>query len=307
MVLAVGLVAGCAAAPAVNPSAGDGCGPPLDGFTRGVVPTAAPGAIGLFAVVGGPVDAPPVVLLHGFPETWSTWRAVAADLAVDHRVVVPDLRGVGCSPFAPAGSDAYDKRSLAADLTALSASSRLAPATVVGHDLGAMTAFAWARARPDQVAHLVLSGGGVPGFGLAELGPPHLERFAGPPAGPVRELAEGPGGLRGGLGRFVRDPAVEASGSLDAAVAAYARPGRLEAALGQYRALGRDAADNRADPRPLPMPVTTVEGGTPGISAATVRPLAPDPRVVVVPGAGHYVQEDRPGEVAAAIRAAGRS
>ena len=88
-------------------------------------------------------------------------------------------------------------------------------------------------------------------------------------------------------------------GSLDDAVRAYAAPGRYDAAMGRYRALPRDAARNRADPRPLAVPATALEGGAPGISAATL----PGADVVVVPGAGHYVQEDRPYEVAAAIRA----
>ena len=274
------------------------CGAELPGFTRHTV--AVHGVV-LHVALGGPPTAPPVVLLHGFPETWRTWSGVAGDLAADHRVVLPDLRGVGCSSFAPAATpDAYDKRSMAADLAALVDALRLAPATVVGHDMGAMTAFAWARARPDQVARLGLSGGGVPGYGLTELGPPHLATFAAPPGQVARSVA---GREREFLTRFVASPAVERSGALDDAVRAYSRPGRLDAALGQYRALARDAADNRADPRPLPMPVLALSGGAPDISAATVAALAPRLSVTVVPEAGHYVQQERPRAVAAEIRA----
>ncbi|MDD7941176.1 alpha/beta hydrolase [Actinomycetospora lutea] len=252
----------------------------------------------LHVTVAGPADAPPVVLLHGFPETAATWRAVAADLAADHRVVVPDLRGAGCSGFAPPGTDAYATADLAADLAAVAATLRLPPATVVGHDLGAMTAVAWAHGRADQVARLVLSGGGVPGVGLAERGPPHLRAFGDAPPGAV-EAAQRPR-LRDFLAGFTGSPAFP----LDEAVAAYAPPGRLVAAMGRYRALDRDAVARRADARPLAMPVLVVAGGAPDLTVDTVTPLAPARRVTVIPGAGHYVPVEQPAAFAAAVRGA---
>jgi len=303
------LVAGAGPRSTAGPTGPADCGADVPGLTRTAV--AVGHGVVLHVAVGGPTGptdptaSPPVVLLHGFPETWRTWRSVATDLLTDHRVVVPDLRGVGCSSVAPAGTDAYDKRTLGGDLAELAGALDLPPAVVVGHDMGAMTAFAWARTRPDQVERLVLSGGGIPGHGLAELGPEHLTTFAAPPGVVAARVGDD---VRGFLARFVGDPAVTASGSLDDAVRAYSRPGRLDAVLGQYRALARDAAVEGPDPTPLPMPVTTIEGegaGVPGISTRTVRALAPRLREVVVPAAGHYVQEDRPADVAAAIRAAG--
>ncbi|WP_433799402.1 alpha/beta fold hydrolase [Actinomycetospora sp. CA-084318] len=273
------------------------CGADVPGLAPVVVET---GAVRLHAVVGGPPEAPPVVLLHGFPETWRTWRTAALDLAADHRVLVPDLRGAGCSGFGPVPDP--DARALAGDLAGLVTALGVGPAVVVGHDMGAMPAYAWARSRPDQVRHLVLSGGGVPGRGLEELAPPHVAAFAAAPPG--RLAAEVAGHEREVLAGFVGDPAVVASGSLDDAVRAYSAPGRYDAAMGRYRALPRDAARNRLDPGPLAVPATALEGGAPGISAATL----PGADVVVVPGAGHYLQEDRPHETAAAIRAiAGRA
>jgi pimeloyl-ACP methyl ester carboxylesterase len=64
-----------------------------------------------------------------------------------------------------------------------------------------------------------------------------------------------------------------------------------------------DAGATRADPRPLAVPATALEGGAPGIAAATLPAVAPLAQVVVVPGAGHYLQEDQPDLTAAAIRA----
>jgi pimeloyl-ACP methyl ester carboxylesterase len=273
----------------------DPCAPATAG---GEVRTEATAGTRLHVSLAGPPGAPVVVLLHGFPETAATWRAVATDLAADHRVVVPDLRGAGCSGFAPPGTDAYAAADLATDLAGLAGVLRLSPATVVGHDLGAMTAVAWARTRPDQVARLVLSGGGVPGYGLAELGPPHLRAFGDATPGAVEAAQRGR--VRDFLAAFTATPAFP----LDDAVAAYAPPGRLDAAMGRYRALDRDAAGNRADARPLAMPVLVVAGGAPDLAVPTVTPLAPQRRVVVVPGAGHYVPVEQPAAFADAVRAA---
>lgn len=284
---------------AVPSSSTDACGADVPGLERRTVDT---GVVDLDVAVGGPVDAPAVVLLHGFPETWRTWRTVAADLVGDHRVVVPDLRGAGCSDLAPADPDgrtAYGPAALATDLDGLAAALDLAPAVVVGHDMGAMVALAWAHDAPGRVRHLVLSGGGVPGAGLEELAPPHVAAFAGAPPGEIALRVAGH--ERDFLTRFVGGGAMVASGSLDDAVRAYSRPGRLDAAIGRYRGLVPDA-------RPLRVPATALEGGAPGISAATLPRVAPGADVVVVPGAGHYLQEDRPLATAAAIReiAAGR-
>ena len=283
---------------AVPSSSTDACGADVPGLERRTVDT---GVVDLDVAVGGPVDAPAVVLLHGFPETWRTWRTVAADLVTDHRVVVPDLRGAGCSDLAPDdgrtdpdGRTAYGPAALAADLDGLAAALDLAPAVVVGHDMGAMVALAWAHDAPGRVRHLVLSGGGVPGGGLEELAPPHVAAFAGAPPGEI--AARVAGHERDFLTRFVGGGAVVASGSLDDAVRAYSRRGRLDAAIGRYRGLVPDA-------RPLRVPATALEGGAPGISAATLPRVAPGADVVVVPGAGHYLQEDRPLATAAAIRA----
>ena len=286
---------------------GDGCPALVPGAEAGTVDV---GDARLHASVLGPTAAPPVVLLHGFPETGATWRAVAVDLATDHRVVVPDLRGSGCSSFAPPGTDAYDTRSLAGDLAGLTSALALSGVTVVGHDMGAMTAVAWARARPDQVARLVLSGGGVPGFGLAELGPPHLRTFGEAPPGAVARA------VGADVPRFLADFTRAPAFPLAEAVAAYTPPGRLDAAMGRYRALPRDAEASRAEacgdrpraascpgPRPLSTPVLVVAGGAPDLTVPTVTPLAPDRRVVVVPDAGHYVLVERPGVFAAAVRA----
>lgn len=283
------LVAG-GCAPAV--SVGE-CGGELPGFTHGTVQVAA---ARLHYVVGG--TGSPVVLVHGFPETWATWRQIMPALAREHRVLAVDVRGAGCSSLEPAG---YDKATLADDLHQLTLVLGMPRVSVVGHDMGGMTAYAWARRYRDQVERLVISGAGVPGFGLEELGPPHLATFAAPP-GPLEHAVAGR--EREFLTKFVGDPAVARSGSLDEAVRAYSRPGRMTAAFAQYRALPRDAEDNRRGAAPpLAIPTLALSGGAPDLTVVSLRRVARNVRSVVIPGAGHYVQEDRPVEVAAALAA----
>src|SRR6266446_1539926 len=84
-------------------------------------------------------QGPAVVLLHGFGDTGDMWAPLAAELARDHTVVVPDLRGMGLSSHPPEG---YDKRTEAADIRAVLAALNIDQAVIVGHDIGNMVAYA---------------------------------------------------------------------------------------------------------------------------------------------------------------------
>lgn len=292
ILVAVLLLAGCAGAlDRPGAPAPAGCGAEVPGFTRHVAEL--PGARIHYAVGG---RGPTVVLVHGFPETWRVWRQVATRLADRFTVVLPDLRGVGCSSPEPAG---YDAATRAEDLHHLVRQVRPGPVAVVGHDLGGMVAYAWARTHRDEVTRLVVAGAGIPGFGLAELAPQHVARFAADPDGVA---AETEGRERSWLAAFTASPAFAASGALDDAVAAYSRPGRMRLAMQPYRELDRDAGDNRRAPTaPLSIPVTALEGGAPGISSATLPRVARSVRTVVIPGAGHYALVEQPGRFADSV------
>jgi pimeloyl-ACP methyl ester carboxylesterase len=101
--------------------------------------------------VGG--HGPAVVLIHGFGNTGDMWSPMAAVLAKDHTVVVPDLRGMGLSSH-PAGG--YDKRTQAGDIRAVLDKLGIDRAAIVAHDIGTMVAYAYATRYPDKTSRLVI-------------------------------------------------------------------------------------------------------------------------------------------------------
>lgn len=112
----------------------------------------------IFARSGGTPGAPPLLLLHGFPQTHVLWRRVALQLAPHYRLVLPDLRGYGDSakPRGEADHANYSKRVMAADLLALMRSLGHERFLVCGHDRGARVAHRLALDAPQAVAKLAL-------------------------------------------------------------------------------------------------------------------------------------------------------
>lgn len=253
-------------------------------------------------MIGG--SGPAIVLLHGFPETWWTWRQVMSALARDFTVLAPDLRGVGCSDVPPSG---YDAETLAADVHELVRAVGVSRAAIVGHDLGGWVAYAYARLFRDQVSHLLLSGAVLPGFGLESLldfrtpgvGLPHLAFFTQPRA---PELLIG-GREQEYFDAFIGSPAMTASGVVGVYARSYARPGRLTAALNQYRAVYTNADDNRRGRGDgLTMPTLALSGvGHTAATAASLRRVADNVQEEGVPGGGHYIQEEQPDAFARAL------
>ncbi|WP_119355237.1 alpha/beta fold hydrolase [Azohydromonas sediminis] len=127
----------------------------FDGFDAGEYEV---NGVRLFARTGGRADAPPLVLLHGFPQTHAMWHRVARRLAPHFRLVLPDLRGYGDSAKLPGGADhaAYSKRALAADVVALMRSLGHARFDVAGHDRGGRVAHRLALDHPQAVARLAV-------------------------------------------------------------------------------------------------------------------------------------------------------
>ncbi len=114
------------------------------------------GGIRVRARIGGPVDAPPLLLVHGFPQTHAMWQRVARRLAPHFRLVLPDLRGYGDSakPVGAANHAEYSKRAMALDLVRLMAALGHARFGVAGHDRGGRVAHRLALDHPESVGRL---------------------------------------------------------------------------------------------------------------------------------------------------------
>lgn len=284
----------------------------INGFAQRRV-TVADG-VALHAAVGG--SGSPVVLLHGFPQTHLMWRHVAADLAADHTVICPDLRGYGDSDK-PADTDgtAYAKRTMAADVVALARALGHERFALAGHDRGALVAIRAGLDHPETVTHLAaldvlptLDTWEVMHGVTAAVGF-HLYLMAQPPGLPERLIGAAPDEFFGHfLDLWAGDPE-----AISADVrAAYLRACRaaVPSIVADYRAsagvdLAHDEAD-RAAGRVLRMPVTVLQqdwGAALGFDAAARwRAWAPDLRHVPV-SYGHFMAEEAPAEVVKELRA----
>jgi pimeloyl-ACP methyl ester carboxylesterase len=253
--------------------------------------------------VGG--KGPAVILIHGFGDTGDMWAKLAADLARDHTVVVPDLRGMGLSAR-PA--DGYDKWTEAADMRAVLEALGIDRADVVGHDIGTMVAYAYAARYRDKTEKLVVMDAPVPGVPPWDdiVRSPQLWHFdfGGPD---MERLVKGRERIY--LDRFWNEFAGTPS-RIDEATrrhyaALYARPGAMHAAFAQFRSIRKDAEDNKKALAPkLDMPVLAIGGEKSfgAMEAVVMRNAATNVTGVVVPDAGHWLMEEQPAATIKAVR-----
>jgi pimeloyl-ACP methyl ester carboxylesterase len=241
---------------------------------------------------------PAVVLLHGYGETGDMWVALAAELARDHTVIVPDLRGLGLSAK-PAGG--FDKKTQAGDVSGVMDALKVTRADVVAHDIGNMVAFQFAAQHPERVRRLVLIDAPVPGVGPWEeiLKNPLLWhfRFGGPD---MERLVAGRERIY--LDRFWNEFSASPDRFSEAArqhyAALYALPGAMHSGFAQFAAFDQDAIDNReflAHGR-LKMPILALGGQKSfGPMMATVmRAAGDDVTEGIVPDSGHWIMEENP-------------
>ena len=241
---------------------------------------------------------PAVVLLHGYGETGDMWAALAADLARDHTVIVPDLRGLGLSSKPGTG---FDKKTQAGDVSGVMAALGVQQADVVAHDIGNMVAFQFAAQHPEQVRRLVLFDAPVPGVGPWEeiLKNPLLWhfRFGGPD---MERLVAGRERIY--LDRFWNEFSASPDRFSEAARRHYAKlyalPGAMHSGFAQFAAFDQDAIDNREflTRGRLKMPILAVGGQKSfGPMMATVMRAAGDNVTEgVVPDSGHWIMEENP-------------
>src|ERR1700736_4872357 len=206
----------------------------------------------------------PVLLVHGFPETWWTFREVIPLLAASHRVFAVDLRGFGDSDNKPAE---YDSATSAEDLHLLIRHLDAGPVHLTGQDISGATVFRLAATHPQDVLSLTAIEMGLPGFGLEMLadvthgGAWHIGVLAAPGI-PEMLLA---GREREFLGQFAF-PAMSAipgaitDADIDEFARTYSRPGGWRGAAGLYQSMLREGPDIRALARTPGLTVPVLAG-----------------------------------------------
>lgn len=281
----------------------------IPGFDYRQVPVAE--GVTLNVAVGG--TGSPIVLLHGFPQTHLMWRHVAADLAADHTVICPDLRGYGASAK-PAGP-AYAKRVMAADIVALAHALGHDRFALAGHDRGALVAFRAGLDHPGKITHLAMLDV-VPTLdtwavlsGVNAAVAFHLYLMAQPPGLPEAMIAASADAFFG----YFLDAWLQNPEAIPADIRAeYLRASRaaVPSIVADYRAtatidIEHDEAD-RAAGNTLRMPVAVMQqdwGAALGYDAGAVwRAWAPDLRHTLVTS-GHFMAEEAPAEVLKTLRA----
>ena len=258
-------------------------------------------------------SGPPVLLLHGWPQTRRMWRLVAPHLAERFSVVAADLRGYGDSEPAP-DPNAYDKRSMGHDMFSLMDSLGLGQRfLVVGHDRGARAARRMAADHPERLV----------GAALLDIMPMEWVFDQGQ-GGYARRYYHWYFMLQRGIAeaamsavprafatnQFERSHVPLDPAAVEHYVETFGRPHSIQASLGDYRtAFEVDRPRWQADlaaGRLIEVPLLVVWGGEGNLADAPVleewRKRARDVRGQAVPGSGHYIPEEQPEAVVEAVK-----
>jgi pimeloyl-ACP methyl ester carboxylesterase len=251
---------------------------------------------------------PPILLVHGFPETWWTFRKLIPLLAVSHRVFAVDLRGFGDSDNSPG---VYDSKTSAEDLHYLIQKLNVGPVHLTGQDISGATVFRLATTHPEDVVSFTAIEMGLAGFGVEMLadithgGSWHIGVLAAPGI-PEMLLA---GREHTFLGKFAFPVMCKTAGAItdadiDEFARTYSRPNGWRGAIGLYQSMLREGAEiaTLAKTPGLNVPVLAVgAGGGPFTFDTMAKVAATTVKSVLVDGVGHYVAMEAPDQLAKAI------
>ena len=243
----------------------------------------------------------PVILLHGYAENSHMWRPLIVELAKTRMVIAPDLRGFGQSSKPKSG---YDKKTMAQDVHALATSLGFRRASIVGHDIGLMVAYAYAAQFPTEVDRIVLMDAFLPGVGdwksvwlLRDLWHFHFYGET-----PLKLVA---GRERIYFEHFWNDFAADPRHSVPEAdrrfyAVAYAQPGAMRAGFEVFRAFEQDAKDFAQFAQTkltTPMLVLAGEKASGNFLIEQGRLVDTNVQGVVIKGSGHWLMEEAPRQV----------
>jgi pimeloyl-ACP methyl ester carboxylesterase len=265
----------------------------------------ATGGATIYVRVGG--SGPAVVMLHGFADTGDMWAPLAAELAKDHTVIVPDLRGMGLSSHPEGG---YDKKTQAGDVASVLDHLDIRKADLVTHDIGNMVGYAFAALYPERVTRWVAMDAPLPGIGAWDeiVRSPQLWHFnfRGPD---VERLVEGRERIY--LDRFWNelsaDPKAIDEETRRHYAKLYALPGAMHSAFQQFAAFHQDATDNKALAAKGKLTMKVLAIGADKSFGTTMADdigfVASDVTGAVIPNSGHWLMEEQPAATVAAVRA----
>ena len=250
-------------------------------------------------------DGFPVVMIHGYPQTWWEWRHQIPVLAEKYTVITPDMRGLGDSSRPISG---YDKKTISDDIwRAVNSELGHESFYLVGHDWGGPTAYALAAAHPEAVKRLVIIDVPIPGCGgdFSQGGRRWHHQF--------HMTLDLPEALTAGrediyLSWFYRTfayrPDAITQADLKEYVRTYSQPGAMRAGFNLYRAAAQDVEDNQANiaRQKLAMPVLTISGGKSYPHARgrisetedSLKRVATNVRGEIASESGHFVPEEAP-------------
>jgi pimeloyl-ACP methyl ester carboxylesterase len=256
-------------------------------------------------VSGG--SGPAIIFLHGFPQDWYEFGQVMRLLADRYTVIAVDLRGIGKSKATRAG---YDAKTLAIDIHELAGQLAINNPYIVGHDMGGMIAYAYARLYPTETRGIAVLDGPLPGTSSTDLMVklPFLWHFT------FHRLPKLPEWLIGGheytyfksafFRRFTKDKQAMSDAVMRHYASAYTTPEQLRAGLGLYRTYRKDRAFMRAHRDELRVPIFLLEGdygsGKPGPTAKELTKKFGCRNVIaqVVIGCGHFMADEQPQVIA---------
>jgi pimeloyl-ACP methyl ester carboxylesterase len=250
----------------------------------------------------------PILLVHGFPESWWAFRKLIPMLAKNHRIFAVDLRGFGDSDNEPG---VYGSKISAEDLHALIGKFDVGPVHLTGQDISGATVFRLASTHPEDVLSFTAIEMGLAGFGLEGLGDVthggswHIGVLAAPGI-PEMLLV---GREREFLGEWAFPIMTVVKGSIidadiDEFVRTYSRPKGWRGAIGLYQSMLREGAEIKelADGHPLTVPVLAVgAGGGPFTVGTMSKAVGADVSSVLLEGVGHYVAMEAPEKLAKSI------
>jgi len=239
----------------------------------------------------------PIVLLHGWPQTWYMWRKIIPELSKKYTVIAPDLRGFGQSSQP---RDGYDKLTVTQDIYELVQSLGFEKIFLVGHDLGGPVAYAYANLHPDDVRGLVILDVAIT-IDEQEQAKYYKTLFhMSFNARPDIAITLVTGREREYLTHFYRDcynPGAFSLQDIDEYIAAFSAPGAMRASMAHYGALPTSFRQMQELAKTkLEMPVLALGGEISfgdGVKKS-LEQVAIDVRGGTIAGSAHWIAEEQP-------------